>query len=191
MNRHKGRLKTLSPRVRGTVLFRALRALGCGEQGASMVETALMLPILCGILMGILAFGVAFGNYLTLSNATAMASQALSISRGQSLDPCATTYNAFKLGAPSLALSGLTFTIDVDSAPVSGQSESVVYTLWNGGTGQTPSCSSTSLTTGSAADMVQGDVASVTVTYPCNLVIYGHNFAPSCTLTAQTSEVIQ
>jgi hypothetical protein len=120
-----------------------------------------------------------------------MGAQALSISRGQTLDPCAATYNAFKLGAPALQSSGLTFTINVDSAPVSGQSESVLHTLWNGGKGQTPTCSSSSQITGAPAYVIQGEVASVTVTYPCNLVIYGFNYAPNCTLAAQTSEVIQ
>jgi hypothetical protein len=31
----------------------------------------------------------------------------------------------------------------------------------------------------------------VQVTYPCNLNVYGVNFAPSCTLTAQTTEAIE
>jgi len=39
--------------------------------------------------------------------------------------------------------------------------------------------------------MQQGQAASVTVTYPCNLKLFNYNPAPNCLLTAQTTEVIQ
>jgi hypothetical protein len=39
--------------------------------------------------------------------------------------------------------------------------------------------------------MVQGSAATLTATYPCNFSIWGTNFAPNCTMTAQTTEVIQ
>ncbi len=40
------------------------------SRGQSLVETALMLPIILLILMGIIDFGLMFNNYLTVSNAS-------------------------------------------------------------------------------------------------------------------------
>ncbi len=185
-----GKQRTASPKATAGVRSRAKRRLGRDERGSAMVETALVLPVLLGVVMGIITFGVAFGNYLALTNATAMGAQALSISRGQSLDPCQTVYNAFQLGAQNLPLSGLTFTILVDS-PATGSTETTLYTLYQGSKGVAPTCSSKNLTSGAPSELLANDVASVKVTYPCNLVIYGKDFAPNCTLTAQTSEVIQ
>jgi Flp pilus assembly protein TadG len=180
----------VSARARVNVPWRALRGLARDQRGGALVETALTLPVMLTVMLGIISFATAFANYLGLTNGTAMAAQALSISRGQSLDPCKTAYNAFELGASTLQTSGLTFQILINSSPNGGTS-STLYTIWNGAKGTAPTCSSTSLTSGYPADLVAGNVASVTVTYPCNLVVYGHNFAPNCTLTAQTSEVIQ
>lgn len=180
----------VSARVRMNVRWRALRFLARDQQGGALLETALTLPIMLTVMLGIISFATAFANYLGLTNGTAMAAQALSIGRGQSLDPCKTAYNAFQLGASTLQASGLTFKILVNSPP-SGGTSSTLYTIWNGAKGAAPTCSSTSLTSGYPADLVAGDVASVTVTYPCNLVVYGRDFAPNCTLSAQTSEVIQ
>jgi hypothetical protein len=40
--------------------------------------------------------------------------------------------------------------------------------------------------------MVAGQSALVKATYPCNLTVMGHNYAPSgCNLLAQTAQMIQ
>jgi hypothetical protein len=40
--------------------------------------------------------------------------------------------------------------------------------------------------------MVAGQSAVVRATYPCNLTVMGHNYAPSgCNLSAQTAQMIQ
>jgi Flp pilus assembly protein TadG len=41
-----------------------------GEQGQTAVEFALVLPLLCVILLGILQFGIAFNHYETLTDAS-------------------------------------------------------------------------------------------------------------------------
>jgi hypothetical protein len=63
----------------------------------------------------------------------------------------------------------------------------------NGNTYAGASCSNpgNSTTQGAAGNLVQGTGAKVTATYPCNLSVYGVNYAPSCTMTAQTTELIQ
>jgi Flp pilus assembly protein TadG len=45
------------------------RAIKTNEQGQTMVEMAIVLPVLLVILIGIVQFGIAFNNYLTLTDA--------------------------------------------------------------------------------------------------------------------------
>ena len=61
------------------------------QRGQSLLEFALALPILLLIVTGIATFGIALNTYLTLTNAVAQGGQFLSVSRGQTLDPCADT----------------------------------------------------------------------------------------------------
>jgi Flp pilus assembly protein TadG len=144
------------------------------EQGQAMVETALVLPILLLVLTGILAMGLAFNNYLILTEASNVGARALAISRGSTTDPCATASSAVIAAAPLLVSTNLTFTFVLNGTSYSGTS-----------------CSSGSTTTGAAANLVQGSNALVTVTYPCSLAVYGANYAPSCVLQAQITELIQ
>ncbi len=126
-----------------------------------------MMPVLLTLTMGIFTFGITYNHYLTLTTSTTVAAQALSISRGQSSDPCGTAITAFEASAPYLSPTSLGFKF-----------------AFNGGTlASETSCASQTL--------VSGQAAEVQVTYPCNLNVYGVNFAPSCTLTAQTTEAIE
>jgi hypothetical protein len=87
----------------------------------------------------------------------------------QTADPCATTAAAIEHAAPFLAPANITFTFVLNGNSYSGAT-----------------CPA------GAANMAQGAAATVTATYPCNLSVFGHNYAPSnCTMTAQTTEIIQ
>src|ERR1700761_7817 len=131
------------------------------ERGQAMVEVALVLPILLLVLTGILALGLAFNNYLILTESTNVGARALAISRGSTTDPCATASSAVIAAAPLLASGSLTFNFSLNGTVYSGTS-----------------CNSGSTTSGAAADLVQGGNAMVTVTYPCSLAVYGANYAP-------------
>jgi Flp pilus assembly protein TadG len=144
------------------------------QQGSSMIEFAMVLPVMLMAMMGIAAFGMAMNNYTSLTNATGVAARQLALSRGNTTDPC-------KLAA----------TATYNAAPLLTQSSLVFVTVINGTRFTGNTCSSSSTTTGAAGDMVQGTTVTFTVTYPCSLSIYGKNYAPSCTLTAQTAELIQ
>jgi len=144
------------------------------EQAQSLVEFALVFPILMTILLGIMVFGVALSNYLSLTNGTEMGTQALAMSRGQTSDPCKTASAGLYAAAPTLSAASLKFTIVLDGTAVASGAQS-------------PSCSSSA----DLGYMQQGQAASVTVTYPCNLKLFNYNPAPNCLLTAQTTEVIQ
>jgi len=138
-----------------------------GERGQALLEMAFVVPLLLTLVMGIIVFGIALNTYVTLTNSATMGAQALATSRGQSTDPCATAVSAFEAAAPNLAPASLSFSFAFNGGAASAET----------------SCSSQTL--------VQGQNAQMTVTYPCNLTVVGVNLAPSCTLTAQTAEVIQ
>jgi Flp pilus assembly protein TadG len=145
-----------------------------GNDGSSVVEFALVLPLLLLITTGILSFGIALNNMLTLTNATSIGARFLAVDRGMNLDPCATSVAIVKGTSPGLNPANLTFTFVINGTTYPGLS-----------------CNSSSLTAGAAGNMVQGTAAQVTVTYPCRLGVFGNNILPGCTLKAQTTEQIQ
>jgi Flp pilus assembly protein TadG len=144
------------------------------EEGQALVEFALCLPVVMLVMTGIFTFGIALNNYLVLTNAVTIGAQQLAISRGQTTDPCATTVAAVYAASPTLTKANLSFTFTLNGNAYSGTS-----------------CNSSSITTGAAGNLVQGTSAQVTVTYPCNLAVYGANYAPICALKARTTEFVQ
>jgi Flp pilus assembly protein TadG len=51
------------------------------ERGQTMVEFAMVLPILCLLLFGVIQFGITFNNYVTLTDAVRAASRKAAVSR--------------------------------------------------------------------------------------------------------------
>jgi Flp pilus assembly protein TadG len=143
------------------------RAGACGRRGQSFIEFTLVAPMLMITVTGMLSFGITMHNFLVLTNGVNVGAEVLAVSRGQTSDPCATTVTAVENAAPSLVAANLTFKFVIDGTSFSGTS-----------------CAS------GAADMVQGQTASVAVTYPCTLAVYGLT-VPSCTLGTKTAEMIQ
>jgi Flp pilus assembly protein TadG len=137
------------------------------RRGQSLVEFSLIMPVLFLTMTGLLSFGMTMHDYLSLTNGVNYGAQVLSMSRGQTADPCATAVAAVESAAPSLASANLTFTYSINGTSYSG----------------------TSCTAG-AANMLQGVTARVTVGYPCVLAVYGLA-APGCGLKSTTAELIQ
>jgi Flp pilus assembly protein TadG len=144
------------------------------EGGQSLLEFALCLPILMLLLTGMMTFGIALHNYLELTNGVSVGARLIAISRGQTTDPCATVATAVYHAAPFLKRTSLTFSL-----------------VLNGITYPGTSCLSSSTTTGAAGNMLQGTDAQLTVKYPCNLKVFGYDYAPSCIMTARTTELMQ
>jgi Flp pilus assembly protein TadG len=138
-----------------------------GERGGSLVEFALVMPMLLILITGVTSFGISLHNLLVLTNGVNVGAQLLSISRGQTTDPCATAYSAISTAAPNLT-SGLTLSFVINGATYS----------------------STDTCTAGASNMVQGASAEVSGTYPCTLTIF-RTVSASCTLKAQVTEFIQ
>jgi hypothetical protein len=107
---------------------------------------------------------------LELTNATSLAGQYLAVNRGTTAaaDPCALVATSYQSVAPYLQTSSLSFSFVLNGTTYSGTS-----------------C------TGGAAGMTQGASATIKVTYPCTLGIYGVDLAPGCILRSQVTEIIQ
>jgi Flp pilus assembly protein TadG len=164
---------------------RARTILRPGEDGSSLIEFALCLPPLMLLMTGVFAFGIAIGNYVMLTNACSAGTMQLAISRGQlsspNFDPCALVVSAVEAAAPTLSTANLKFVVELNTT----------YYPSTGTPTANLSCTSTSETAGAAGNLIQTDPVTVTVTYPCSLVVYKANNFPSCTLTAKSSEAVQ
>lgn len=123
-------------------------------------------PVLMLLVFGILQFGLVMNNNVALNDVVRTGARSLSLTRGTA-DPCSTTATKMRTAAVGLTLANLSFTIMVNGNSYGPQA--------------TPSCS------GQGVTMTPGADARVTGTYPCSAIIYGIDFIPGCTLTAQTT----
>jgi len=164
MDMRIGSRATASPEVRVEARSwgKQPRACARAEGGQALLEFVLVMPILLTVMFGIIVFGIALHNYMELTSATSSGAQLLSISRGQTTDPCNTTVQAVNVAAPSLTQTNLTFAF-----------------VLNGTSYNAKTCS------GAQSNLVAGQNAQVTVTYPCNIKFFGFNPSKSCTLTSQ------
>lgn len=154
------------------------------EEGNALIEFAMLAPVMLMIMMGIIVIGSTMGNYIQLIEATASAARTVAVSRSNTLNPCSTAVSAASNGAPMLNSSNMTYTLVLKS--------SLGSTLGTYGPTQgSLSCSGTKYTSGPPSYLQQGGSATFTVTYPCNLTIYGTNYWSGCSLQAQTTEMIQ
>ena len=138
-----------------------------GEQGNALIETALVLPMLLGVVTAICGFGVGFNNQLTLTSAVGSSGQHLQLLRNTTTDPCLDTFTAIANAAPSLDSSKLTLTYSFN------------------GTAVTPVLNSCA---GSQPLLVSGQPVTVNAKYPCAPPIYGTTLSASCQLSATVTE---
>lgn len=101
---------------------RALRLRG--EEGGSLVEFAIVVPLLMTVLTGSASFALAFFNLQQLGNATSGAVEAIAATQGVQPDPCAlavtSVTSALGIGAksalPSFTASKITYTLVITDA---------------------------------------------------------------------------
>jgi len=152
-----------------------LPLLRLGEQGQSLVEFALIVPILLLLTTGIFVFGLAMNNYMQLTNAVSVGARTVAINAGLTTDPCAVASSAIIAAAPGLSSSSLSFSYSFNGTPTSGTS-----------------CPSATTTTSFAGDLTSGSNVTVTATYPLNLSVYGKVFNLSnAVLSASSTELVQ
>ena len=75
-----------------------------------MVEFALVVPILCVVLFGILQFGALYNDYVTLTDATRVGARKAATSRGEA-SPAAAAEAAARNAAKGLTPAKLTVTV--------------------------------------------------------------------------------
>jgi Flp pilus assembly protein TadG len=137
------------------------------HRGTAAVEFALIAPVLFLLILGITQFGITLNNYEMLTGATEVAARQFSMSRGTST-PSSSATTALYNASSNLTQASITIALKVNGIGCTGDG----------------ACT-TALTNG------QGQPATVTTSYPCNLQVYGYNFAPGCTLTAQSTESVE
>jgi Flp pilus assembly protein TadG len=76
------------------------------EQGQSITEFALALPILALLLFAVIQFGVAFNNYVTLTDATRAGARKAAVGR-QSTSPVGDCQTAIRSSAKDLTQASL------------------------------------------------------------------------------------
>src|SRR5215212_7747117 len=86
------------------------------QQGQSMTEFALVLPILVVLLFGVIQFGIVFNNYITLTDATRAGARKAAVSRRQP-NPVSTCITAIRAAATDLKPAQLIATCDSSWEP--------------------------------------------------------------------------
>jgi hypothetical protein len=94
----------------GLKLRRRLRG---GEQGAALVEMALISPLLFTVLLGMYSLTMALYNYEQLTYSTFNAAQQVGAGRGLLKDPCLTVSQDVPAGLPTWTASKFTYTLTI------------------------------------------------------------------------------
>ena len=95
------------------------------EQGQTMAEFAIVLPILVVLLFGIVQFGILFNNYVTLTDAARAGARAAAVSR-QSGDPVGAATTAVRASGADLNQGSLG--VNVSSTWMPGSQVTVTAT---------------------------------------------------------------
>lgn len=136
------------------------------EEGSALVETALVLPIICLLMTGIFSFSIALYQKLELAQAVASGARFISTDRGDT-DPCASTVAKIRSAAPTLTAASINATF-----------------VLNGNSYNANTC------TAGAANMTTSGTAQVSATYPCTLSAYGMSFG-ACSISESVTVEVQ
>jgi len=148
-------------------------ALICRQDGGSLVEFALVAPLMLCLLTGIFGMGFALCSYLQLNNAVDIGARTVAVIRatnsdGTTPDPCAAAYTAITNAAPTLDKTKIQLSFNLN-----GTSYPNVTSCSNG-----------------SANIIAGKTAQVIATYPSTVLIFG--WKPlSLSMSAQTTELLQ
>jgi len=152
------------------------------ECGSSLVELALVLPMMMVLITGMYSIGIALSNYVMLTNAVGTGARAFAISPAVTIntgsgttatitDPCAYAIQMATQATPTIPAGGVTYTFTYTSL-ATGKS-----TNYQKGT-----CSGISTSV--------GDTVQMQALYPYNFLLYG--FRPgTLNLQARSAELVQ
>ena len=134
------------------------------QNGSSLIEFALVMPVMLLVMTGIFSMGIAFNQQEQLTQAVGAGGQYLQQIRTSTTDPCKDTYNAITGAAPNLTAANITLTVTMGTTAVTAKT-----------------CS------GDQSLLTQGGNATVSATYPCSIIAYKYTFG-TCTLNAKVTE---
>jgi Flp pilus assembly protein TadG len=103
------------------------RKLFRNENGQTMTEFALVLPVLCLLLFGVIQFGILFNNYVTLTDGVRAGARKAAVSR-QASNPTGDAETAVRNSAAGLDQSKLTVTVSPGPPWAHGQEVTVSAT---------------------------------------------------------------
>jgi Flp pilus assembly protein TadG len=143
------------------------------EDGQSLVEFAVVVPLLLMLVTGIIQFGLVFNKYITLTDAARNGAEKLAIGRGLS-NPC----------DPAVLQT-------ISSGSATNVTSSQVAPTFSSGSDFCGTGSYVYNTSGNTnGTEIAGDQATVTVTQTFNLGVFGVSFIP-ITLSASASDAVQ
>jgi Flp pilus assembly protein TadG len=87
-----------------------------GEEGGSLVEFALVTPLMLTILTGTASFSLAFYNLQQMATATESAVQAVAATQGSIADPCNLAMTTVEAALPSLNSSRLSYNLTITAS---------------------------------------------------------------------------
>jgi len=152
-----------------------------GEEGASLVEFAVVVPVLMFLLLGAATFSLGFYNLQMLQSATETAVQAVAATAGSVPDPCNMAMNTIQAALPGWTTANLSYSISItDSA-----NAATIYT----GTGNTFTCTAAGSSGGSTEEFPNTPVV-LTVKYKYTWLPYpgSGNWAPLSTTEAAMAD---
>jgi Flp pilus assembly protein TadG len=88
------------------------------EQGQTMTEFAMVLPLLLVLLLGIVQFGIAFNNYVTLTDAVRAGARKAAVSR-EAGDPAGECISAARAAGADLSQASFSVTCSSSWQPTS------------------------------------------------------------------------
>lgn len=160
------------------------------EEGSTIAEMAMVLPIMLAVLTGIFSFGVGLNQYLVLTNAVNNGARAFAMSAPSqdnnvsimdSGDPCLYAASMITTSASNLNTANITYTISYTTY-LGVYTSSGTTTTYTGTGSSPPSCS--------GLKMYQQDYVVVKAVYPISPSVYGWA-SKSLNLTATSAEMVQ
>ncbi len=148
-----------------------------GEEGSSLMEFALVLPLMMVVLTGAASFCMALYNLQQLGSATSSAAQLLGAEAGLISDPCASAASSVTGSLTGWTASKLTYTLSITDS--SGTAHVYGPTLGSGF-----SC------TAGAAEMGTNEPVTLTVTYSYTWFPI-LDYSPSSNLTSTESALME
>ena len=135
------------------------------RRGVTILEFAIAAPVMLALAIGTFKFGAAMMHHVVLTNAAAQGATTLALSRGTAT-PYTSTTTAITNAASTLTAASITTTVTINGTACSTNAACVAL-------------------------MTAGVTAIVRTTYPCDLSVLGINYKPSCTISAQTAQMVQ